>query len=56
MTATKEWPDAEYLRLLDLIKERPIVWDNRTEAYRLIEEKEQTWVLIADECKTTTGQ
>ena len=51
----KTWPNAVQRKLIELVKEKQMLWDFREEEYLMAEEKAQQWLNIADALKTTSG-
>lgn len=42
-------------RLIQLVERNPILWDTRTDSYKLSEKKPSVWADIADEIETSPG-
>jgi hypothetical protein len=44
------------LKLIELYRNKPILWDSRLEEYKLSEKKPAAWLQIADECSMSAGE
>ena len=51
----KSWSSAKELKLIQLVREIPVLWNSNLEDYKLVEQKSLQWLQIADELKTTSG-
>jgi hypothetical protein len=51
----KSWSSARELKLIELVKEIPVLWNSNLDAYKISEQKSLKWLVIADELKTTSG-
>ena len=55
MEGKKTWSTAGELRLIELVREIPVLWNSNLDDYKLVEPKALKWLTIADELKTTSG-
>ena len=53
--AGKSWCSARELKLIELVKEIPALWNSNLDKYKISEQKSLKWLAIADELKTTSG-